>query len=97
MGLGEQYELETTGRITPEVGQRLAAPPGSRFDADDRGNVVDFYSLPDNEQVARLDREAVVNGKIDQLAFFNWSGGAALETWMRNNGYGDQLDRAARL
>lgn len=31
MGLGEQYELETTGRITPEVGQRLAAPPGSPY------------------------------------------------------------------
>jgi hypothetical protein len=75
----------------------LGEASGSRFDADDRGNVVDFYSLPDNEQVARLDREAEVNGVRDQLAFDNWAGGAELETWMRNNGYGDELDRAARL
>lgn len=65
------------------------------FDADDRGNVVDFYG--GDERVAKLDREATVNGVPDQLAFDNWAGGPALVLWMRENGYADELEQAERL
>lgn len=67
------------------------------FESDDRGNVVDFYEISTGEQVARLDREATVNGKPDQLAFDNWAGGKALEEWMRRNGYAEELIESARL
>lgn len=87
---------ETSG----DDGAELSATPGSAFDVDDRGNVVDFYAKDDSgawERVARLDREAEVNGKIDQLAFENWAGGPELEAWMKENRYGDELNEAAKL
>lgn len=39
----------------------------SRFSHDDRGNVVDFYDTETDEQIARLDREAEVNGFGDAI------------------------------
>lgn len=81
-------------------GAELSATPGSAFEADDRGNVVDFYAPAESgewERVARLDREAEVNGKSDQLAFDNWAGGPELEAWMKENRYGDELNEAAKL
>lgn len=71
--------------------------PTADFEADDRGNVVDFYETCHNEDVARLDREAEVNGVPDQLTFENWAGGPALEEWMKENGYADALSRATRI
>jgi hypothetical protein len=75
----------------------MSDPIQQPFEADDRGNVVDFYETREFEQIARLDREAEVNGKHDQLAFDNWAGGAELETWMRINGYGEDMATASRL
>ena len=72
-------------------------PSSSDFEADDRGNVVDFYDIRTDERVAKIDREAEVDGKPDQLTFENWSGGPELESWMQRNGYDEELKTAAKL
>jgi len=88
-GYGSQRE------VIDQFPSILSENSGSKFYADDRGNVVDYYD--ETEQVARIDREATVNGKADQSTFDNWAGGQALEAWMRLNDYGEELDEAARI
>jgi len=68
-----------------------------KFADDDRGDVVDFYDIDEDgnyERIARLNREATVNGVPDQLSLANWGGGLELLEWMRENDYEEELDEA---
>jgi len=69
----------------------------NKFDADDRGNVVDFYEKFDDgtwEKGARLDREAGVDA--NELAWDNWSG-KKIEKWAKENGYKHEIIRAKKI
>ena len=60
----------------------------TNFNADDRGNVVDFYEQIKDaewEKVARLDREA--GDDCNSLAWEDWSGNKDLEVWAISQGY----------
>jgi hypothetical protein len=71
-----------------------AAEDAPGFSADDRGNVVDFYTA-DGEPVGKIDREAEVNGVPDRKTFEAFHSAEVLEAWMRANGYGEELDEIA--
>ena len=64
-----------------------------KFDVDDRGNVAQFYD-ESGDVIATLDREAEVNGKLDQKT---WDGGPAVTEWARRNGYEKEIDSATRI
>ena len=73
-------------------------PDGPAYSIDDRGNVADCsHRLPDGtrERAGRLDREAGPS-PCNQLAWHNWFADLALDAYMRSEGYGDELDEAAR-
>ena len=59
-----------------------------KYQADDRGNVVDFYGSTDSgdwDKVARLDREA--GATADQLSWDNQYADSDLEAWAIDQGY----------
>lgn len=80
--------------LTPE--QLEAANPDPVFQADDRGNVVDFYD-EEGEEVGRIDREAEVDGKIDQTTFEAFHSRDALVHWMNANGYAEELKECREI
>lgn len=63
------------------------------YEADDRGNVVDFYYVINGEyeMIARLDREAPPDDRL------TWDGGEAVTAWAIANGWGEQIARAEKL
>ena len=73
-------------------------PACSAYSADDRGNVVDCYGQQIDgtwERVGILDREAGPSPCIS-LAWDNWFSDPGLESFMRKEGYGDELNEAAQ-
>lgn len=66
----------------------------AKYEADDRGNVVQFYDLETDEIVGELDREACIDGAVDQLA---WWGSEAVKQWAMENGYADEIKAAFSL
>lgn len=63
------------------------------YSADDRGNVVDFYDA-EFEQVARIDREATVDGVPDRTT---WDGGPDVTEWAKANGYKEEIEEATKI
>lgn len=57
----------------------------SKYSADDRGNVVQFYE--DDEIIATLNREG--GETADQ---HEWDGGDAITDWAAHNGYEEVLE-----
>jgi hypothetical protein len=57
------------------------------YEADDRGNVVDFYEIINGEyhQVARLDREAEPDDHT------TWDGAVDVTVWAIANGYAEEI------
>ena len=63
------------------------------YEADDRGNVVDFYLVTNGEyeQIARLDREAQPGD------YTTWDGGPAVTAWAVANGYAEEIAEAEKV
>lgn len=61
----------------------------SKFTADDRGNVVDFYDADDGDEAGRLDREHAADGSS-----YYFEGSDALKAWAMENGYREGIEFA---
>jgi hypothetical protein len=80
--------------LNPSTGREgIETTMSAYYEADDRGNVVDFYN-EEYEIVARLDREAEVDGIPDQKT---WDGGPDVTEWAIANGYADEIATARRI
>lgn len=69
--------------------EEVRNPNQDQFDADDRGNVVDFYE--GEERIARLDREAELNGEVDQYVFMVNFISPEFESWLCDNDWSSVL------
>lgn len=66
-----------------------------QFEADDRGNVVDFYYTESGDDAGRLDREA---SYMDFRDLPRFEGDAALYEWLEDHEhYSEQLRTATAL
>ena len=66
-----------------------------RFEADDRGNVVDFYENTEDtegEPIAKLNREYSEEDGETPYAFEEFYKCDEFHDWLRENGYGYALD-----
>lgn len=66
----------------------------AKYSVDDRGNTVDFYDVTTFDLVARLDREAAVDGVPDH---YTWDGDEAVTAWAAENGYAEALSEATQI
>ena len=66
----------------------------AKYSVDDRGNMVDFYDATTFDLVARLDREAEVDGVPDR---YTWDGDEGVTAWAAENGFSEALGEATRI